>query len=322
MGIRRHIVSAVAALAMTAGLMAAAHAEPLRISLFHLGRQRAVLRRPGEGLVRPGRRRGRADQHRRSRRRLRQPFRRPGRCCPRRHAGCPDVRSAGEEPLVCVLALDDSPRRRWRPRRPRTSSPIADLKGKLVAVVAGQHGVQFYLNVLLKEAGLSEADIEVVELSAEDAGEAFALQEVDAAVTIGALLSQARNAEHGHRPDRHPEQPGLIVDCLMTKADVSMSARRTSGRSPAPGMRRCAMSRRIPMRPTRSWPAIWAAGSKIRPSSRRPCEGVGFYDAAAEPGIFRHARSTPARSTRPCNTAIDVWTSLGVLKMQTLRPPT
>ena len=42
---------------------------------------------------------------------------------------------------------------------------------------------QFYLNVLLKEAGLSEADIEVVDLSAEDAGQAFLLQEVDAAVT-------------------------------------------------------------------------------------------------------------------------------------------
>ena len=45
------------------------------------------------------------------------------------------------------------------------------------------HGSQFYLNVLLKDAGLSEADIETVELSFDDAGNAFLMQEVDAAVT-------------------------------------------------------------------------------------------------------------------------------------------
>ena len=49
---------------------------------------------------------------------------------------------------------------------------------------------QFYLNVLLGEVGLSEADLEVVDPSAEDAVQAFLLQEVDAAVTLDPWLTQ------------------------------------------------------------------------------------------------------------------------------------
>ncbi len=113
---------------------------------------------------------------------------------------------------------------------------IADLKGRSVAVLRG--GVQqFYLNVLLKEAGLSEADIEVVDLTPEDAGQAFLLQEVDAAVTYEPWLTQGKEAAHGHLLTDTSEQPGLIVDCLMATAGVFESARTSSRRSPAPGMR-------------------------------------------------------------------------------------
>ena len=68
---------------------------------------------------------------------------------------------------------------------------IADLKGKSVAVLRGSLQ-QFYLGVLLKEAGLSEADIEVVDLPLDNAAEAFMMQEVDAAVTYEPWLTLAR----------------------------------------------------------------------------------------------------------------------------------
>ncbi len=123
-----------------------------------------------------------------------------------------------EEPLVCVLALDDS-RGGDGILATKDIQTIADLKGKSVAVLRGSIS-HFYLIVLLKEAGLSEADIEAVDLSAEDAGQAFMMQEVDAAVTNDPYLSQARNAEHGHVLTDTTEQPGLLVDCLMTRADV------------------------------------------------------------------------------------------------------
>jgi NitT/TauT family transport system substrate-binding protein len=52
------------------------------------------------------------------------------------------------------------------------------------SVAYGDRGIsQFYINVLLKEIGLSQADIDFVDLPADKAAEAFMLGEVDAAVT-------------------------------------------------------------------------------------------------------------------------------------------
>ena len=86
-----------------------------------------------------------------------------------------------EEPLVCVLAFGDSHGGDGIVAT-KDIRTVADLKGKSVAVLRGSV-TQFYSDVLLKEAGLSEADIEVVDLISEDAAQAFLLQEVDAAVT-------------------------------------------------------------------------------------------------------------------------------------------
>ena len=79
---------------------------------------------------------------------------------------------------------------------------------------------QFYLNVLLKDAGLSEADIETVNMSGDDAGNAFLLQEVDAAVSWEPWLTQGKEAEHGHLLADTSERPGLVVECLVAKTDV------------------------------------------------------------------------------------------------------
>ena len=59
-----------------------------------------------------------------------------------------------------------------------------------------------------------------MDLSAEDAAQAFLLQEVDAAVTYEPFLTQAKNAEHGHLLIDDSHHPGLVVDCLMTTAGI------------------------------------------------------------------------------------------------------
>ena len=74
---------------------------------------------------------------------------------------------------------------------------IADLKGKKVAFEQGSVS-QFFLNALLKDAGMTEADIEPVNMAATDAGVAFAAKQVDAAVTWEPALSQGAKSEHGH----------------------------------------------------------------------------------------------------------------------------
>jgi NitT/TauT family transport system substrate-binding protein len=123
-----------------------------------------------------------------------------------------------EEALACVLMLDDS-RGGDGILATNDIQTISDLKGKSVAF--GHRSVpQFYVNVLLRDVGLSETDIEVVDLRAEEAAEAFMMQEVDAAVTWEPYLSQGRNVAHGHLLTDSSERPGLIGDCLATKASI------------------------------------------------------------------------------------------------------
>jgi NitT/TauT family transport system substrate-binding protein len=122
----------------------------------------------------------------------------------------PTFAQPDEAPLVCVLALDDS-RGGDGALATKDIQTIADLKGKSVAFLRGSIS-QFYLDVLLKEAGLREADIEVVDLSAEDAAQAFSLQEVDAAVTNDPFLTQAKSVGHGHLLT----EPGSSRACWST----------------------------------------------------------------------------------------------------------
>jgi NitT/TauT family transport system substrate-binding protein len=90
---------------------------------------------------------------------------------------------------------------------------IEGLKGKKVAFEQGSVS-QFFLNALLKDAGLSQSDIEAVNMAATDAGVAFAAGQVDAAVTWEPALSQGAKAENGHILLTSADKPGLITDVV------------------------------------------------------------------------------------------------------------
>ncbi|MET1027039.1 MAG: ABC transporter substrate-binding protein [Dongiaceae bacterium] len=95
---------------------------------------------------------------------------------------------------------------------------IADLKGKQVAVNEGSVS-EFYLNVLLEKAGLKESDINVVNMTAGDAGGAFVSKRVDAAVTWEPWLSRGKATDHGHLLVDSSTTPGLITDAIIVKSD-------------------------------------------------------------------------------------------------------
>ena len=163
---------------------------------------------------------------------------------------------------------------------------IADLKGRSVAVLHGSVS-HFYLNVLLTEAGLTQADLEIMDLSAEDAGEAFMMQEVDAAVTWEPWLTQGRTTDYGHLLTDSSERPGLIVDGLLTRADV-FAARRDDFRAVARAWDAAVGyvetnpddATAIMARHAGGWledPAVFAETLK----------GVRFFDAE-QPGVLRH----------------------------------
>src|SRR5438874_129065 len=93
---------------------------------------------------------------------------------------------------------------------------INDLKGKNVAVNEGSVS-EFYLNVLLSRAGLKESDLNIVNMTASDAGTAFVSNQVDAAVTWEPWLSRGKASDHGHLLVDSSTTPGLITDALIVK---------------------------------------------------------------------------------------------------------
>ncbi len=97
---------------------------------------------------------------------------------------------------------------------------IAGLKGKRVAFEQGTIS-QYFLNVLLKRSGLTQADIETVNMTAADAGTAFVAKQVDAAVTWEPALSLGANAAHGKLLASSAEMPGVIVDVLAVTGDTA-----------------------------------------------------------------------------------------------------
>jgi NitT/TauT family transport system substrate-binding protein len=99
---------------------------------------------------------------------------------------------------------------------------VEGLRGKKVAFEQGSVS-QFFLNALLKDAGMSEADIEPVNMAATDAGVAFAAKQVDAAVTWEPALSQGAKSEHGHLLLSSADKPGLITDVVATTAETAVA---------------------------------------------------------------------------------------------------
>ena len=215
---RHHIVSIGVTICVTAGLMGATHAEPLRIGvLTWVGNGPLFVAREKGFFAKEGVEVELIDMavHEASYAGL--------------FAGQVDIISVTvddmlpnydpEQPYVCVLAIDESLGGDGIIASNEIHS-VANLKGKTVAFPKRTVS-EFYLNVLLRNAGLSEADIEPVEMSFDDAANAFLMQEVDAAVSCGTVADQRQAGRARASPCRiRRRRPGLIVDCLVTKTVV------------------------------------------------------------------------------------------------------
>jgi NitT/TauT family transport system substrate-binding protein len=95
---------------------------------------------------------------------------------------------------------------------------IQDLKGKKVAFEVGSTSHMLALTAL-KQGGLTEKDVEVVPMSAGDAGAAFTAGKVDAAVTWEPWLTKGAEA-NGKVLLTTKDLPGIIVDTVSFKEDV------------------------------------------------------------------------------------------------------
>jgi len=96
---------------------------------------------------------------------------------------------------------------------------VKDLRGKRVAYNKGSVS-EFFLAVLLKQNGMTEEDLQSIQMQQDDAGAAFVAHKVDAAVTWEPWLSRAKQTQGGHVLVDSSSTPGLIVDILLFRDDV------------------------------------------------------------------------------------------------------
>lgn len=95
---------------------------------------------------------------------------------------------------------------------------VKDLKGKKIAFEVGSTSQMLALTALEK-GGLTEEDVTVVQMSAGDAGAAFAAGKVDAAVTWEPWLTKGAEA-NGKVLLSTKDLPGIIIDTVAFREDV------------------------------------------------------------------------------------------------------
>jgi len=96
---------------------------------------------------------------------------------------------------------------------------LQDLKGKAVAVNEGSVS-QFWLNYLLKNAGMKMSDLVIQNMTADDAATAFIAGRVPAAVTWEPHLSSVRSKQTGKVLIDSSSTPGVIVDVVALNCEV------------------------------------------------------------------------------------------------------
>jgi NitT/TauT family transport system substrate-binding protein len=184
---------------------------------------------------------------------------------------------------------------------------IKDLKGKKVAVNEGSVS-QFYLNVLLAKAGLKESDLNIVNMTAGDAGGAFVSKRVDAAVTWEPWLTRGKKTEHGHLLTDSSKTPGLITDVLIAKTSWVNAHKKQVAAIVKSWEEAVAYYEAHPDESI----GIMAKGVggwlKNPKDFKETLPGIKFYDAAANKKFFG-TKAKPGPLYQTVEEAISVWSS-------------
>ncbi len=190
---------------------------------------------------------------------------------------------------------------------------IADLKGKKVAFTEGSVS-QFYINVLLHEAGLSQSDIEIVSMTAGDAGSAFVAGKVDAAVTWEPWLTRGKQAPHGHLLTDSSNNPGLITDVLLAPVEI-IDSRGNELRALYRAWNRAVDF--VKSNPDEAHEIMakgvggWLKDPKVFAET---LTGIVYYDKAMNEAFFGTPNEPGAMYSTVAN-ALDIWSDFGKLQV-------
>lgn len=117
-----------------------------------------------------------------------------------------------------VLALDDS-HGGDGVLAAKDAKSLKDLKGKPVALNEGSVS-EFWFNILLDKAGMTENDVQITNMTSDDAAAAFIAGRVPAAVTWEPHLTEVRKSGKGQVLIDSTSTPGAIVDTVGLKCSV------------------------------------------------------------------------------------------------------
>ena len=126
--------------------------------------------------------------------------------------------STVDELIKYVLAFDESHGGDGLLTQADVTSP-KDLKGKQIALNEGSTS-EFWFDVYLQKNGMSPDDVQITNMTADDAAAAFIAGRVPAAVTWEPHLTEVRKQDKGKVFVDSSSLPGLIVDTLALKCDV------------------------------------------------------------------------------------------------------
>lgn len=189
---------------------------------------------------------------------------------------------------------------------------IADLKGRTIAVQPGTSR-QFYLNALLREAGLNESDVTAVALAPGEAGLAFERTEVDAAVTWEPWLTRAKNMPHGQVLTDTSKKPGLLVEMLLAQGAVLEKRKGEFEALYRAWLRAIDWANKNPNDSAELMAAgigRWLSHEEVVKEMRA---GIAYYDKAMNSALFGIGiDSSPLAHTAA--SAIDIWSGFGRLQ--------
>src|SRR5260221_11486411 len=97
---------------------------------------------------------------------------------------------------------------------------IKAMKGRKVAATLGQCN-QLLLEKALEKAGLTDKDIQLVNMNPDDAGAAFAAGKIDVAVTWEPWITKVAGEKTGHVIFSSKETPNLILDVLAVSTKTT-----------------------------------------------------------------------------------------------------
>lgn len=183
---------------------------------------------------------------------------------------------------------------------------ITDLRGQKVAYNKGSVS-HFFLSVLLRENGMTEKDIQGVNMRQDDAGKAFMRHQLDAAATWEPWLTQAKTASGSHILVDSSSTPGLLMDVLLFRREI-LKAHPNAVRAVIEGWYRAVDYWK--KNPDESDALMakamgcWLGDVKTFKATR---EGVRFYDQVINEQYF----ATNGVVYGTAQKALEIWTALG-----------